>query len=81
MSAICGIVHRDGQTVETQTIDRIMTALDVYGPDGSSVWQQDSCIHGAQVSSEYPGFDQQEYFVHRDVKPRSHLSILELGLL
>jgi asparagine synthase (glutamine-hydrolysing) len=49
VSAICGIVHRNGQAVETQAIERIMTALDAYGPDGSYVWQKDSVALGHQM--------------------------------
>jgi asparagine synthase (glutamine-hydrolysing) len=49
MSAICGKVQRDGSPVAASTINQMMTALDVYGPDGAAVWCEGTVGLGHQM--------------------------------
>lgn len=49
MSAICGMVNREGQPIEAQEIDRVMTALEVYGHDGVDVWREGTAALGHQM--------------------------------
>ncbi|MEO1800117.1 MAG: asparagine synthase-related protein [Cyanobacteria bacterium J06629_2] len=49
MSAICGLVQRDGQPVATLAIEQTMIALEAYGKDGSAVWREDSAALGHQM--------------------------------
>ncbi|MEM9485181.1 MAG: asparagine synthase-related protein [Cyanobacteria bacterium P01_F01_bin.116] len=49
MSAICGRVHRDGQPVASATMERMMTALEVYGPDGGHLWLEGTASLGHQM--------------------------------
>ncbi|MEL7078451.1 MAG: asparagine synthase-related protein [Cyanobacteria bacterium J06648_1] len=49
MSAICGVVNFDEQPVEASAIERMMTALEVYGPDGAKLWREDNAAFGHQM--------------------------------
>ena len=49
MSAICGIVNRDGQPVAVPAMEQIMTALEAYGPDGSALWREGAAALGHQM--------------------------------
>ena len=54
MSAICGVVHRDRRPVTPPIMERMMTALDAYGPDGSAIWQEGSAALGHQMLHTTP---------------------------
>ncbi|MEM9264902.1 MAG: asparagine synthase-related protein [Cyanobacteria bacterium P01_F01_bin.13] len=54
MSAICGIVHLDGQPVAAQALEQMMAALEAYGPDGSHLWQEGSAALGHQMLHTTP---------------------------
>ena len=49
MSAICGIVNLDRQPVEASAIERMMTALKIYGADGTGLWRQNNAALGHQM--------------------------------
>ncbi len=40
MSAIFGLFRFDGQPVEAETLNRMKTAMEFWGPDGSGIWNE-----------------------------------------
>jgi asparagine synthase (glutamine-hydrolysing) len=40
MSAICGIFNLDGRPVAPEIMDGMLSAMDYWGPDGSTVWRE-----------------------------------------
>jgi len=54
MSAICGIVQRDGSPVAPEHIETLMQALTVYGPDGRGVWREGCAALGQQMLHTTP---------------------------